>query len=168
MKGNKYLSYLFEVAWILPSVAIPAALLVAVTVTAFAAGIRVPGAAGRVDPAKLATTAPFDKPGELRELAPGRYEVGVIAQTFLFQPGELRIPQGARVTFNVTSKDVIHGLKISNTPINVMVVPGQISRLTHTFDQPGEYLVVCHEYCGAGHHIMAAKVIVEPRAAAAK
>jgi cytochrome c oxidase subunit II len=161
MKGNKYLSYLFEIAWILPSIAIPAAMLVAIALTAFAMGVRVPSAAGRVDPKTLTQTAPFDQPG-LRELAPGRYEAVLIAQTFLFEPKEIRVPQGAEVTFVISSKDVIHGLKIENTPINVMVVPGQVSRLTTTFREPGEYLYICHEYCGAGHHVMAGKIIVEP------
>ena len=32
---------------------------------------------------------------------------------------------------------------------------------TTTFETPGEYLVVCNEYCGLGHHLMQGKVIVE-------
>lgn len=163
---NHYLSYLFELAWILPSVAIPVSFLVAIALTAFAVGIGVPGYAGRIDPQAINETAPFNELG-IKELAPDRYEVSVVAQVFNFTPGEIRVPAGSRVTFNVTSRDVIHGFKISNTPINVMVVPGQISRMTTTFNEPGEYLFVCHEYCGAGHHVMYGKVIVEPRASAA-
>jgi cytochrome c oxidase subunit 2 len=34
------------------------------------------------------------------------------------------------------------------------------------FDAPGEYVIICHEYCGVAHHTMAARVIVEPRAVA--
>ena len=30
------------------------------------------------------------------------------------------------------------------------------------FDEPGEHLLVCHEYCGIGHHTMAGRFIVEP------
>jgi cytochrome c oxidase subunit 2 len=159
MKQRKLLGYIFEVAWILPSIAIPIAFLVAITLTAFAIGIAVPGASGRIDPKAINTTPPFDKPG-VRELAPGRYEVAVVAQTFLFDPKEIRVPVGATVTFVVTSRDVVHGFKINGTPVNMMVVPGQISRMTATFDRPGEYLLVCHEYCGGGHHVMAGKVIV--------
>lgn len=159
MKENKYLAYLFEIAWILPSIAIPIAILVAITLTAFAVGIGVPGVGGRIDPQAVSQTEPFDKPG-VRELAPGRFEVAVVAQTFLFNPKEIHVPVGAKVTFVVTSKDVIHGFKIENVPVNVMILPGQISRVTTQFDKPGEYLVVCHEYCGGGHHVMAGKVIV--------
>jgi cytochrome c oxidase subunit II len=165
MKGNKYLSYLFEIAWILPSIAIPIAMLVAIALTAFAMGVRVPGVAGRVDPTKLDQTVPFDQPG-LRELAPGHYEAVITAQTFLFTPNQLRVPAGAEVTFVLSSKDVIHGFKVENTPINVMVVPGQIARMTTTFREPGEYIFICHEYCGAGHHVMAGTIVVEPSTAA--
>lgn len=158
--NNKQAAYLFEIAWILPSIAIPIAFLVALVLTAFAVGISVPGNAGRVDPKALSTTAPFDKPG-LREIAPGRYEAAMVAQVFNWTPDTIEVPAGSTVTFVVTSRDVIHGLKIVGTPINTMVVPGQISRLTTRFDKPGEYLVVCHEYCGGGHHVMAGKIIVK-------
>lgn len=158
--NNKQAAYLFEIAWILPSIAIPIAFLVAIVLTAFAVGIAVPGAAGRVDPKTLNTTAPFDKPG-VRELAPGQYEVAVVSQVFNFTPGEIEVPVGSKVTFEVTSRDVIHGFKVVGTPVNMMVVPGQISRLTARFDRPGEYLIVCHEYCGGGHHLMAGKIIVK-------
>lgn len=158
--NNKQAAYLFEIAWILPSIAIPIALLVALVLTAFAVGISVPGVAGRVDPKAINTTAPFDQPG-LRELAPGRYELAMVAQVFNWTPDTVEVPVGSTVTFMVTSRDVIHGLKVNGTPINTMVVPGQISKLTTRFDRPGEYLIVCHEYCGGGHHLMAGKIIVK-------
>ena len=44
--------------------------------------------------------------------------------------------------------------------VNAMVIPGQITRITGTFDEPGEYNIVCHEYCGIGHHGMWGKVVV--------
>lgn len=161
MKNNsKLVGYIFEVAWILPSVAIPVSVITAVIITAFAVGIRVPDIAGRIEPQAINQTAPFNEPG-VKELAPGRYEATFIAQTFNFTPGEIEVPVGSDVTFIATSRDVIHGFKIVGTPVNMMVVPGQISKLTVHFDKPGEYLIVCHEYCGGGHHVMFGKVIVK-------
>lgn len=157
---KKYLGYLFEVAWILPSVAIPISFLVAIVLTAFAVGIAVPGAAGRINPRDINTTAPFDKPG-VRELAPGKYEVIMIGQVFQWTPKDIEVPVGSEVTFIATSRDVIHGLKIENTPINVMVVPGQISRVTTRFNTAGEHLIVCHEYCGGAHEKMYGKLVVK-------
>jgi cytochrome c oxidase subunit 2 len=44
-----------------------------------------------------------------------------------------------------------------------MVLPGQIAHVEARFDTPGEYPMLCHEYCGIAHHTMAGKVVVEPR-----
>jgi len=47
--------------------------------------------------------------------------------------------------------------------VNVMLIPGQISRVTARFNREGEFFIACHEYCGIAHHTMGGKVIVEPR-----
>ena len=71
------------------------------------------------------------------------------------------MPAGAEVTFLATSTDVIHGIHIEDSRVNMMLIPGQIARNTYVFDEPGRYLMVCHEFCGSGHHIMSGEVIVE-------
>jgi cytochrome c oxidase subunit 2 len=128
--------------------------------TSLAMGIHLPGHVGHVDPAEVRSHPPFDQPG-VRQTGPNEYEAVVLASAWQFQPAELRVPRGAAVTFVATSTDVLHGFHVAKTRINVMLIPGQIARVSYTFDQPGEYLVVCHEYCGAGHHIMSGKVVVE-------
>ena len=154
--------YLYELAWILPSFAIPVGMLVALVVTAFGAGVHLPGVEGRIDPRKVAETAPFDKPGVV-EIAPGQYEVRMTAQIWSFAPNEIRVPAGSTVHFWATSKDVVHGLLIPRVNVNVMVLPGQIAHAQARFDRPGEYPIICHEYCGIAHHTMAGKVIVEAK-----
>ena len=47
--------------------------------------------------------------------------------------------------------------------INVMVLPGQIAHAPARFDTPGEYPIICHEYCGIAHHTMGGKIIVEAK-----
>jgi cytochrome c oxidase subunit 2 len=155
-------AHLYELAWILPSIAIPVGMLVALIVTAFGAGIHVPGDAGRVDPTRLAATPPFDRPG-IAEVSPGRYEVRMVAQIWSFLPNEIRVPAGSTITFVATSRDVVHGLFIPRTNVNVMLLPGQVARITARFDRPGEYPLICHEYCGIAHHTMSGRLIVEPR-----
>lgn len=154
--------YLYELAWILPSIAIPVGMLAALIVTAFGAGIHVPGEEGRVEPTQLAATAPFDQPGVV-EVGPGRYEVRMVAGIWSFAPNEIRVPAGATVTFVATSRDVVHGLFIPRANVNVMLLPGQVARVTARFLRPGEYPFLCHEYCGIAHHTMWGKVVVEPR-----
>jgi cytochrome c oxidase subunit 2 len=154
--------YLYELAWILPSIALPVGMLVALTVTAFGAGIHLPGDAGRVEPARVAETAPFNQLG-VAQVAPGEYEVTMLAQVWAFAPAEIRVPAGSRVHFRVTSKDVVHGFWIPRANVNVMVLPGQVAHVAARFDIPGEYPIICHEYCGIAHHVMAGKIVVEPR-----
>ena len=157
-----------ERTYIIISIALLLVFATAIAISSFAYGIQVPLPVERVDP-KLITTPGaypayhFGDPVEerIRELAPGRYEAYIVAQTWAFLPNRITVPKGSTITFYVTSKDVIHGLKLDGTNINMMIIPGEISRLTATFDDPGTYNFVCHEYCGAGHHTMYGQLTVE-------
>lgn len=131
----------------------------AIGVSAMASAVSLSDPAGRVDPTNFADT-PFENPG-VRELAPGKYEVVMVAQAWQFTPNEIRVPVGSEVMFRVTSRDVIHGFEIAGVPLNMMVIPGHISAASTTFSTAGEYLIICHEYCGVGHQGMFAKIIVE-------
>jgi cytochrome c oxidase subunit II len=97
------------------------------------------------------------------QTGPGRYDVYMRAQIWSFVPNEIKVPAGSTVTFHITTPDLQHGLVIERTNINVMVLPGQVSKTTARFDKPGEYRFFCHEYCGLAHHTMFGKVIVQPR-----
>ncbi len=123
-------------------------------------GIHLPGRAGEIMPSKVFSTPPFDNPG-VHQTGPNQYDVVIIGQAWRFHPQEIRVPVGAELNFIATTFDVIHGLHIEGTRVNIMLIPGQISRLTYRFRKPGEYLIICHEYCGAGHHNMYGKIIVE-------
>lgn len=158
----------WEGIWMRISLIIAVVFVSAVTIAAVVGNISVPGVGGRIDPNALdAPGSPFAEPG-VRQLAPGRYEVYVVAQAWSFDPNPIVVPQGADVTFFVTSRDIQHGFKVVDTNINMMVLPGQISTLRTTFDEPGTYNIICHEYCGIAHHTMYAQIIVEPAAAAAE
>lgn len=133
----------------------------AIVVSALAGTVTLPQPSARVDPGLLSSTAPFDKPG-VRELAPGRYEVAMTAQAWSFTPNEIHVPAGSEVTFRVTSRDVIHGFEITGVALNMMLIPGQVSVASASFDEPGEHLIICHEYCGVGHQTMYATIIVDP------
>ena len=136
----------------------------ALAVSSFAFGIRVPTAYEKVGPRTVATPpSPWGLPADerIRELSPGNYEVYLLGQMWQFTPNLITVPAGSRVTFYVTSRDVQHGFKITNTNINIMALPGEVGVLTATFDTPGTYNFVCHEYCGALHHTMYGQVVVE-------
>lgn len=151
---------MIEAAWIVPSTVIPGIMLVLILYATFAVGSHVPGQEEIVDPKTVAQTAPFNNPGVFARGA-GTYEVVLVGQVWAFRPNEIRVPVGSRVTFTATSQDVIHGLRVEKTNVNMMLIPGQVGRATAHFTQPGEYLLVCHEYCGIAHQTMFGKVIVE-------
>ena len=154
----------YERGWMIFSVVLLVAFFALVTVAGFSMGIQLPGPELRVDPTTVdAEGEPWhpDNVG-LRELAPGKYEAYVLSQVWSFNPRELTVPVGSTVTFYVTSKDLQHGFKLQDTNINMQIVPGQVSKLSVTFESPGEYIFICHEYCGAGHAAMFGQVNVEP------
>ncbi|CAN5792510.1 hypothetical protein BH23GEM11_BH23GEM11_20100 [soil metagenome] len=126
----------------------------------FGLGMHLPDRVGQIDPSQVRTTAPFDNPGVFR-IAENEYEVVALGSAWAFQPREIRVPAGATVTFIATATDVIHGFHVEGTKVNFMMIPGQIARVEAVFARPGEHLLICHEYCGAGHHIMYGTVIVE-------
>src|ERR1700680_4446532 len=134
--------------------------LAVVATAAIVGGFVPPSRVQTIDPTKVSQTPPFDHPG-LHKLADGAYEVYYIARIFSFTPQHLEVPVGSRVTFYVTSADVEHGFSVPETGVNTMVTPGWVSTVSHTFKQRGTFLLVCNEYCGGGHQMMAAKVTVE-------
>jgi cytochrome c oxidase subunit 2 len=105
-------------------------------------------------------TPPFNHIG-VTEIAPGKYQAVIIGQTWSFTPDEIDVPVGAEIDFIATSSDVIHGFFIPGTRVNMMLIPGQVSESDYRFKKPGEYLLICHEYCGRLHHTMSGKVVVK-------
>lgn len=151
----------------------------ALAIGGVANGIKLPAPELIVDPRTVSTpgASPFGDPVEqrVREIAPGKYEAYILSQAWKFSPGSvdqgeppITVPVGSTVTFYVTSKDIQHGFKLDNTNLSFMVLPGQVSKLTATFDEPGTFNFVCYEFCGSAHHIMYGKLIVEGSDAASR
>ncbi|MCB1000523.1 MAG: cytochrome c oxidase subunit II [Ilumatobacteraceae bacterium] len=149
----------YEKNWMRVSIVLLVAFAAAITVAGFAAGFQLPGPESRVDPRTLLDTEPWKTPGVF-EVAEGEYEAYVVAQAWSFSPLEIVVPVGADVTIYVTSSDLQHGFKITDTNINMMVLPGQVSKLEYTFDEVGEFPYLCTEYCGQGHAAMYGRVTV--------
>jgi cytochrome c oxidase subunit 2 len=113
-------------------------------------------------PTCITSMEPFAS-GDVIEHDEGRYEVHMLALMWEFEPEEIELPQGATVDLYLTSDDVLHGFQILGTNVNLMAVPGTVNYARIRFDRPGEYRVVCHEFCGSEHHDMAATIRVQER-----
>lgn len=150
-----------EKIWLAIGIAMLAVFLVVLGITTFAQGMAPPSEHRHtIDPKKVNETAPFNEPG-LRQIGDNEYEAVMVAFAFGYEPQTIEVPVGATVHFVVTTPDVVHGFAIPRTNVNAMIVPGEISHVTHTFKKEGEYLIICNEYCGIGHEIMQAKIIVK-------
>ena len=152
----------FEKLWITISISFLILLFVIIGYTALAHGVHVPTSEAHQGHSDSHTEEDVAnrEPG-IYPVGDNHYQVVIRAKVWSFNPGEIVVPQGATVDFILTSEDVIHGFRIPGTTVNAMIVPGQVTRMTYQFKNPGEYPILCHEYCGSGHHLMTGKVIVE-------
>lgn len=152
--------HLDEKIWLFLSFGMIMGFMIFTGYQAVALGMAPPSHTETIDPNRVDEIAPFDNPG-IKQIGENEYEVVMTLQVFSFTPMELEVPAGSTVHFTLTSKDVVHGFQIANTNVNAMVMPGHIQKVTQKFDNPGEYLVLCNEYCGAGHQLMATKITVK-------
>ena len=74
----------------------------------------------------------------------------------------LIVPVGKPVKLELYSPDVLHSLYIPAFRIKEDVVPGINNVMWFQSDKPGEYDILCAEYCGLRHAYMLSKVIVKP------
>jgi len=112
-------------------------------------------------PTCITNVKPFEE-GQLIRVAPGRYEAHVVAKKWSFLPSPIKVERGSVVDFYVTSKDIVHGFMIDGTEVNLMALPGVVNYMQTRFDKPGKHQILCHEYCGTGHHDMVGFVEVTP------
>jgi len=80
---------------------------------------------------------------------------------------ELHLKTNVPYRFEIVSNDVNHNFAVPDFAILMDAIPGRVNSMWNVFDQPGEYLVECREYCGQGHQQMRAKLFIEPNNAPA-
>lgn len=149
----------YEKLWMWAAGILIVAFLATIIVGVAGSALAPPSHVETIDPTKVWADARFANRGTTSD--EHGTTVVAVAMMFAFEPDEIRVPAGRPVTFRLTSTDVIHGFQIVGTNGNTMVVPGYVSQFTTVFRTPGEYLIVCNEYCGLAHHVMSAKLIVE-------
>ena len=102
------------------------------------------------------------------------YEVRVVGKQWLWEfeypngttsIGDLYVPVGEPVQLVMTSTDVIHSFFVPSFRVKMDVVPNRYTTAWFEVKEPGEYQVLCTEYCGTSHSEMYAKVIAVDRGA---
>ncbi len=166
----------YEKYWLILVSIVLAIFFAALVAGAVIYGVRLPAPAGMVNPLTIDDTE-YAQTGVrlLGQTEDGQphYEIRFMAEKWRFVvEGEhvsgdathpvITIPEGSTVTFVAVSRDTTHGFMIERHNINFMLIPGQVSRQTSTFNEPGEYGMLCHEFCGVNHQGMWMTLVVEP------
>lgn len=152
-----------ELRWAMVVGGIVAVILIAILYAALAMHINPPSNREYVDPKTLHLSAEFTEANLGTRVDPnGQIVARVIATQFEFVPNCIVLPAERPVTMRITSPDVIHGILVSGTNVNTMVIPGYVAQVHTTFTRTGDLLMPCHEFCGLGHSQMMATVRVVP------
>ena len=102
--------------------------------------------------------------------AAGERIVEVVGHQWYWEIGATRFSVDEPVIFRVTSADVNHAFAIYDPDMQVIAqtqaMPGYFNGLRVRFPRPGQYKVLCLEYCGLVHHSMLATLDVTASAVA--
>jgi len=118
-----------------------------------------------IDPGTLHLSGEFVEANLGSTLEPdGSVTLRVLANQYSFTPTCLLVPSDTPVNIRGTAADVVHGFSIAAGNVNVMLVPGYISNFRARFEETGEHVMPCHEFCGVGHAAMWARVKIVDKA----
>lgn len=132
---------------------------------ALAMGVNPPSNGEVIDPKTLHLSNEFTEANLGTKVeANGQITSRIVAAQFQFTPSCVVLPADRPVTLRFSSPDVLHGLLVSGTNVNTMVVPGYVSQVHTIFRRTGDLLMPCHEFCGLGHSQMLATIRVVPAA----
>jgi cytochrome c oxidase subunit II len=153
-----------ELKWAAVAVATVGVIFAAIIGAALAFQMNPPSNAEMIDPKTLHLSGEFTEGNLGTSIGPeGQVTSRVIATQFAFQPRCIVVPRDAPVTLRFATPDVLHGILVTGTNVNTMIVPGYVSQVHTTFTTTGDLLMPCHEFCGMGHSQMWATVrVVEP------
>ena len=153
-----------ERRWLFAMASILGIMMAVVVLTSAAHVMHPPSDVETIDPTTLHLHGEFVESNLGTAIEPdGSATVRFVAEQYMFVPECVKVPADTPVRFRLTSADVVHGFFVGETNTNAMVVPGFISEVRTKFHEAQEHKMPCDEFCGFGHHAMAARVIVVPK-----
>ncbi|MDD5274807.1 MAG: cytochrome C oxidase subunit II [Methylovulum sp.] len=150
-----------ERKWIAISLMIVGLFVGIITIDALFHGINPPSKVETIDSASLHLSQEFaeDNLG-VQVDDKGAVIIRMVAGRYSFFPKHVDVPAETPLTFRWVSMDVLHGVHIPMTNMSTMIVPGYVAEISTTFPKPGEYPLLCNEYCGLGHNHMWSNISV--------
>jgi cytochrome c oxidase subunit II len=90
--------------------------------------------------------------------------IEIVAKRFAFVPSRIDVAEGETVRLLVRSADGVHGFGIKKFKVAEEIPRGgQPVSIEFTATAPGEFEILCSEYCGKGHEEMSGKLVVRAR-----
>lgn len=86
--------------------------------------------------------------------------IRIEASMFQFSPGEIQVNPGDRVTVELASTDVVHGLSLDGYNFELKADPGQTVTGSFIADKSGVFRFRCSVACGNLHPFMIGKLQV--------
>ena len=153
-----------ELRWVGVVAAVVAVIFAGILYAGLAMRVNPPSNIEKADPKTLHLSGEFTEANlGTRVEANGQVTARLVATQFAFVPNCVVLPANQEVTLRFASPDVIHGILVTGTNVNTMVVPGYVAQVHTVFRKTGDLLMPCHEYCGLGHSQMLGRVRVVPR-----
>lgn len=89
-------------------------------------------------------------------------EVYVMCTRYAYVPSVLRLQRGRPYRFRMMALDTSHGaaIQLGRASHVIRLRRGALVEQDIVFAEPGEYLCYCTVYCGPGHQMMSAKIVV--------
>jgi heme/copper-type cytochrome/quinol oxidase subunit 2 len=88
--------------------------------------------------------------------------VHVKAMMFKFVPDKINVRKGETLKLKITSKDGVHGFRISGMGVNYPIQHGKVTEVVLTPAAVGEIVADCSVYCGVDHKKMKLTINVLP------
>ena len=150
-----------EQKWITISLIILGIFVGIITLDALFHGVNPPSKVETVDSVSIHLNKEFEEENlGVQVDDQGNIIIRMVAGRYSFFPKLISVPAETKLTFRWVSMDVLHGVHIPMTNMSTMIVPGYVAEITTTFPKPGEYPVLCNEYCGLGHNHMWSNISV--------
>ena len=73
------------------------------------------------------------------------------AYKYAFDPGDITVYEGQKITIVITATDRKHGFKLDAFNINATLPQGEPVTVTFVADKVGEFPFKCSVFCGLGH-----------------
>jgi cytochrome c oxidase subunit 2 len=130
------------------------AVVIRVAAQQFAWNIRYPGPDGKFAAQDFTLVSAESPMGYKLDDPNGKDDIGLL--------NEIHVPVNKPVIIHLTSKDVIHSLKIIAMRVTQDAIPGMNIPLWFKPTREGKYQINCAQLCGMGHYTMTqGYVIVE-------